>query len=136
MILPGVNRKRPQNESDALTRDHALECVPVRNPQITEQKSDNSELCLTYQVRIRPWFQKVVQKITGRSEDIIGRKLQLDALGTTVWGMINGQRRVREIIDDFQKLHQLNRREAEISVTAFLKELGKRGLIVMRAGKE
>lgn len=130
-IRPG--RKQPaQDNRNTLTRNHALECVPVRNPQITEQENDKGELFLSYQVRVRPWFQNIVQKITGRAEDIIWRKLQLDALGATVWGMIDGRRKTREIIDDFQKLHQLNRREAEISVTTFLKELGKRGLIVMR----
>ena len=50
--------------------------------------------------------------------------------------MIDGKREARKIIDDFQETHKLNRREAEISVTTFLKELGKRGLIVMREGRE
>jgi hypothetical protein len=126
--------RRPRDDRNALTRNHALECVPVKNPQITEQENDNGELCLSYQVRIRPWFQNIVHKITGKKDDLIRRKLQLDALGTMVWGMIDGKRQAIEIIDDFQKLHQLNRREAEISVTTFLKELGKRGLIVMREG--
>ncbi|MCL7487838.1 MAG: PqqD family protein [Desulfobulbaceae bacterium] len=125
-------RKNHPRAGNILTRDHALECVPVRNPQITAQDNGDGELCLTYQVRIRPWFQNIVRKISGREDDIIERRLQLDVLGTTVWGMINGQRRTREIIDDFQSMHRLNRREAEISVTTFLKELGKRGLIAMR----
>ena len=129
------DKKKQLSTNDAITRDQALGCVPVRNPQIDEQKNDNGEICLTYQVRIRPWFQNIVQKITGRADDLITRKLQLDALGTSVWGMINGQRKAREIIDAFQKTHKLNRREAEISVTTFLKELGKRGLIVLREGQ-
>lgn len=119
----------------AFSRDHALQCIPVRNPQIQEQEGDEG-LCLTYQVRIRPWFKNIVQKITGRSETLIERKLQLDTLGSSVWQMIDGNRNVLGIIEDFQKEHQLNHREAEISVTAFLKELGKRGLIVMRVNDE
>ncbi len=122
-------------DRDALTRDHALECVPVKNPQIAEQENDSGELCLAYQVRIRPWFQQIVRRITGRVDDIIDRKLQLDMLGTSVWRMIDGRRKVSGIVDDFQELHQLNRREAEISVTTFLKELGRRGLIAMREEK-
>ena len=131
-------RKKPLNQNDALTRNHALGCIPLRNPQITEQKNDADELCLTYQVRIKPWFQNIVQKITGKGkdDDIIERKLQLDILGSTVWHMIDGKREVKKIIADFQTTHKLNRREAEISVTTFLKELGKRGLIVMREGGE
>jgi hypothetical protein len=134
MARKADKHQRPHDDGNALTRNHALECVPVKNPQITQQENVNGELCLSYQVRIRPWFQNIVHKITGKKDDIIRRKLQLDALGTMVWGMIDGKRQAMEIIDDFQKLHQLNRREAEISVTTFLKELGKRGLIVMREG--
>ena len=99
-------------------------------------KNDSGELCLTYQVLVRPWFQNIVQKITGRTNDIIERKLQLDGLGSTVWQMIDGHRSVRDIVGDFQDMHQLNRREAEISVTTFVKELGKRGLIVMKDGEQ
>lgn len=134
MFSRSSKNKNPSG-NESFTRDHALGCVPVKNPQIGELEDDNSELCLSYQVRIRPWFQNIVQKITGRSDDLINRKLQLDTLGTTVWRMIDGRRTVRNIVDDFQAMHQLNRREAEISVTTFLKELGKRGLIVLREGK-
>ncbi len=129
-------KKKPISENDAITRNHALGCIPVRNPEVIEQKNDDDELCLTYQVRIKPWFQSIVKKITKRGDDIIERKLQLDILGSSVWLMINGKRETRKIIDAFQVAHKLNRREAEISVTTFLKELGKRGLIVMREGGE
>lgn len=130
------SKKISPDPDNTVSRERALACVPVRNPEIREQNNEQGELCLTYQVRIRPWFQGVVQKITGKSEDIIERKLQLDGLGSSVWKKIDGQRTVLEIIADFRALHKLNQREAEISVTTFLKELGKRGLIVMRGEKE
>ena len=125
-------KKNPPAADDPFSRKQALACVPVRNPQIREHQNEQGDLCLAYQVRIKPWFQNIVQRITGRTNDIIERKLQLDGLGSSVWQMINGQQNVKELIAEFQSIHQLNHREAEISVTAFLKELGKRGLIVMR----
>ena len=128
------DKKKALNKNNAITRDHALGCIPVRNPQITEQENDDDELCLTYEVRIKPWFQGIIHKIAKKNDDIIERKLQLDALGSTVWHMIDGKREVRDIINDFQATHKLNHRESEISVTTFLKELGKRGLIAMREG--
>lgn len=126
------NKKRYPDSEHTIARKSALDCVPVRNPEIREQKNEQGELCLTYQVRIRPWFQGIVPKFTGRSDDIIERKLQLDELGSAVWHTINGKQTVQEIIADFQATHKLHLREAEISVTAFLKELGKRGLIIMK----
>ena len=126
------NKSNLADQKNSLSRENALGCVPVRNPQVNEQNNDQGELCLTYQVQVRPWFQGIVQKFTGRTSNILERKLQLDNLGSSVWQMINGQRSVHQLITEFQTAHKLNQREAEISVTTFLKELGKRGLIVMR----
>lgn len=117
------------------SKDQALACIPVKNPRISEDDNGSGEVCLTYQVQVKPWFQGIYQRFSSRRDTVMDRKLQLDALGTAVWRMIDGQRTVREIIDAFQTTHRVNRREAELSVSTFLKELGKRGLLAMRAGK-
>lgn len=128
-------RKIPPGRQSAFTRSEALDCVPVKNPQVTEQANGREELFLTYQVQIRPWFQNVVRKITGRDSTVIDRTLQLDTLGSSVWRLIDGRKSTREVIRLFRDANQLTSREAEISVTTFLKELGKRGLIVMRENR-
>ena len=127
--------KQPARFEQPPSRDHALACIPVKNPRLAERENENGELCLTYQVQVKPWFQGIYKRFANRRDTVIDRKLQLDALGTAVWRMIDGQRTVREIIDAFQTAHRLNSREAEISVGSFLKELGKRGLLAMRDGK-
>ncbi len=114
------------------SRHHALDCVPVRNPQVKEEANKKGELRLVYQVQVRPWFQGVLKKITRQESSLINRTLQLDPLGESVWRMIDGEQSVRKIIDEFQTTHQLTRRETEVSVTTFFKELGKRGLIAMK----
>jgi len=101
-----------------------------------EEQFENGEIRLTYQVQIKPWFQGLFKKIANRDSDIINRKLQLDPLGESVWQMIDGRRSVKTLINTFQETHQLNMREAELSVTAFLKELGKRGLVLMKEAGE
>ena len=125
-------KKKNRQTDPNHTRHKALECVPVKNPQVSEEEQENGELRLQYQVRVRPWFHGVVKKITKSSSTVINRTLQLDILGASVWQMIDGKKSVRKIIDEFQKVHQLDRKEAEISVTTFLKQLGERGLIAMR----
>lgn len=114
------------------SREYALECIPVKNPEVSQEVQDNGELRLIYQVQVQPWFQGVLKKITKSRSTLINKTLQLDVLGTAVWNMIDGRKSVRTIIDEFESVHQLNRREAEISVTGFFKELGKRGLLAMR----
>lgn len=116
------------------SRDHALSCIPIKNPRLVEQENENGEVCLTYQVEMKPWFQGIYKIFSSRGNTVIDRKLQLDELGTEVWRMIDDRRSVREIIDAFQAAHRLGGREAELSVSSFLKKLGKRGLLVMRDG--
>lgn len=123
----------PQAET-TLSRNYAFDCVPVKNPQVREEADEKGELRLVYQVQVRPWFQGVLKKIIRSESSIINRSLQLDPLGASVWQMIDGRQSVKKIIDEFQAIHQLNRREAEVSVTTFFKELGKRGLLAMREG--
>ena len=116
----------------SLSRHDALACIPVKNPQVEEEQFENGEIRLHYQVQVRPWFRGLFKKIANRETDIIHRKLQLDALGCSVWKMIDDHRSVKAIIDLFRADHQLNEREAELSVSGFLKELGKRGLVLLK----
>lgn len=124
--------KQKREGQQGHSREQALGCIPVKNPQIDEELLGNGELRLLYQVQVRPWFQGVLKKITKKKETTITRTLQLDILGASVWKMIDGEKSVEKIIGEFQAVHQLNSREAEISVTSFFKELGKRGLLIMR----
>lgn len=130
-----LNKKNVRQQPELELRQESLQCVPVKNPELQEQET-NGELRLTYAVRVKPWFSRVFKTVAGRENDTIDRKLQLDTLGTSVWRMIDGVRNVDDIIRLFQDDHKLNRREAEISVSSFLKELGKRGLIAMRQGED
>jgi hypothetical protein len=43
--------------------------------------------------------------------------------------MVDGSRSVRQIIQIFAETHRLENREAEVSVTRFIRELGQRGLL-------
>ncbi len=119
-------RKQP-----ALHRRQALDCIPVRNPEAGERRTEEGIL-LTYPVTVKPWFQGIFRRVAGQDSGSITRKLQLDVMGSAVWEMIDNRRSVREIAGLFGQAHQLGRREAEISVSAFLRELGKRGLVALR----
>jgi len=114
-----------------LHRRQALECIPIRNPEAGTSRNDEGIL-LSYPVEVKPWFQGIFRRVAGRESGIITRKLQLDAMGSSVWEMIDNRRSVREIAELFAQSHRLGSREAEISVSAFLRELGKRGLVALR----
>ena len=109
-----------------------MACRPVQHQSVVVESLENGDLLLTYPVTVRPWLDRLLRRLGRGAQPPLRRKVQLDALGTQVWGWINGERSVDEIVRAFAETHQLPHREAELSVTAFLRMLGKRGLIGMR----
>ena len=112
-----------------LSKNQALNLTPVRNIELSEMILDSGIVVLHYPVTMRPWMAKWIQRFKGPSPQTGTKKLQLDHLGTEIWKMIDGKRRVRDIVDAFAQTHQLEGREAEIAVTQLLRDLGKKGLI-------
>lgn len=113
-------------------RGVALACRPVKNLGVEAQRMESGDLILTYPVVVRPWLDRLLGRLGRKSPQPLRRKVQLDALGTQVWGWIDGVRTVGEIVAAFGEAHKLPQREAELSVTAFVRMLGKRGLIGLR----
>lgn len=113
-------------------RNEALECIPIKSDQIEESRMESGELLLIYPMVIRPWLAGLFKRLGGTNERTVTKKLQLDTLGTEVWELMDGDTPVRDIVRRFASTHRLNQREAEIAVTRFLRDLGKRGLIGLR----
>ena len=100
--------------------------------QVNEERLESGCIILSFPVVMRPWFVKVVRRLGGPEESARIRQLQLDELGTAVWDLLDGKRTVRHVISKFAKAYQLHPREAEVSVTQFLRDLGKRGIIGLK----
>ena len=115
-----------------VSREQALKSIPVKNIQISEDSSDSGEVVVHYLTTMRPWISRVVRRFGGAEAQPQTKKLQLDQLGTEVWKFIDGNRSVRLIVRAFAESNQLQMREAEVAVTQFIGELGKRGLIGLR----
>jgi len=113
-------------------RSEALDCTPIKNDQIEESRLESGELLLSYPMITRPWLASLFRRLGGNSERTVVKKLQLDTLGTEVWELLDGDTRVRDVIRRFAAAHRLPQREAEVAVTRFLWDLGKRGLIGLR----
>ena len=114
------------------SRAAALKCRPAKSLHITELRLETGEVLLEYPLTVRPWLAAVARRL-GRSHEIVQtKKLQLDAMGTAVWDLVDGNRSVRRIVEIFAETHRLDNREAEVSVTGFIRELGQRGLLGLR----
>ncbi len=122
---------RKKSEAIRPSRKEALEYTPVKNLQISETRLESGEVIIEYPLAVRPWIAAVARRLGGDQNRKQTKKVQLDAMGTSVWDLVDGKRSVRMIIRNFAKSHRLENREAEISVTSFLRQLGQRGLIGM-----
>jgi len=112
-----------------LSRTEALEYTPVKSSQISEIRLESGEVVIEYPLIVRPWIAAVARRLGGSQDRKQTKKLQLDAMGTSVWDLVDGKRSVRTIIQIFAKAHRLENREAEVSVTSFIRQLGQRGLL-------
>ncbi len=95
----------------------------------TEVRAVTWEVIIKYPLTVRPWIAAVAKRLGEPQDRKQIKKLQLDVLGTSVWDLVDGKRSVRRIIHIFAKTHRLENKEAEVSVTRFIRELGQRGLL-------
>jgi len=115
-----------------ITRTEALLCRPLHSPEIHWQQAENGDILIEYNINLKPFFIEIARKFSKQAESKITKKLQLDAIGSRVWQMIDGQNDVKSIIRATSEHSGLSLQEAETSVTTFLRQLGRRGLIQMK----
>jgi hypothetical protein len=114
-----------------LSRNEALDCTPVRNRHVSEQRLDSGEILIVYPLAVRPWMATVA-KWLGARETLRTGKLQLDLLGSSVWERLDGRTPLRQLAAAFAQEHRLEPKEAQVAVTQFVRELGRRGLVGLR----
>jgi len=115
-----------------ITRAQALECIPVRFDKVTETRLEDGEVVLTYPLGIRRWLVPLMRRMGVSPWRTPTRNFLLDRMGTATWDLIDGRHSVREVVRGVGRKFRLQPREAEVAVTRFLRELGKRGLIGMK----
>jgi len=115
-----------------ISRSQALDMVPVRNTEVKEAAMDDGLLRLSYPLAVKPWFGRLAEKVGMWDKRPMIKEVELDEMGTFVWERIDGEHSVRNIAEAFVKEYGVQTREAELSVTAFIKTIGQRGIIGLR----
>lgn len=114
------------------TREESLAYCPVRNRDVREEPQPGGVIRLVYPSALKPWFGELAQRFGKWDGRPMTKKLELDEMGALAWSLIDGGNTVRDIAQAFVKQYGLHPKEAELSVTAFLKELGSRGIIGLK----
>ena len=122
----------PKNKDARLLRTDALQFTPVKNIDVTAVRLESGVVLLSYPMKFRPWFGAIIRRMGRESNKTWTKKVELDDLGTAVWDLIDGKLTVGQLIEKFAGKYQLHAKEAEVAVTQFLRELGKRGLIGLK----
>lgn len=89
-------------------------------------------MTIEYPLLLKPFFISLARKYNNAEQQNLTKKLQLDSIGSKVWLMIDGSMDVKTIIKETAPIAGLSMQEAELSVTTFLRELGRRGLILLK----
>lgn len=126
-----AHKEEPKGPAKGLTRTEALASIPLRSPSATWEILENGDILIEYPLSIKPFFLQLFSRFNKGQEQRPTKKLQLDAMGSKVWQMFDGKKEVKTIIREVAEETGLSLQEAEISVTTFLRQLGRRGLILI-----
>lgn len=121
----------PKSKTTEISRTQALSCKPMHSPGVEWITDENGTIRLEYPIQLKPFFVQLTKRFQKGPEQRLTKKLDLDDVGSKVWLMMDGKRDVKNIIREVSKETELSLQEAEMSVTIFFKELGKRGLIYL-----
>jgi hypothetical protein len=109
----------------ALSREQSLTSVPVRNEAIEAERTDAGEARLFIPRRETRWV-----RLLSRLVHVPKRQpVTLDEVGTFVWDLCDGEHTVRDITRELAARYKLHRKEAEVSVVAYLRQLAKRRIV-------
>lgn len=122
-------KKRPE---PTISRAQALRMVPVRNQAVEITELPDGLVRLAYPLAIKPWFGRLADKVGLWDGKPMTKTVELDEMGTFVWRHIDGERSVRDIAEAFTEAYEVQPREAELAVTAFIKTIGQRGIIGLK----
>ncbi|MBT3605544.1 MAG: PqqD family protein [Candidatus Latescibacteria bacterium] len=113
-------------------REAMFKSKPVRNDQLTWETNEEDEVTVTLE-RGDSWKVRVLSKLFWIPNQ---KTLVLDEIGSQVWNMCDGRTTVEAQIRKLSEIHKLNVKEAEISLLAYLKKLGQKGLVGFVVAKD
>ena len=116
-----------------ITREQMLAARPIRHPKIEwareERRTDNVPVALLRIPRLHNRWADLIAKWL-QVPDF--KRIELDEIGSDVWEMCDGGHSVDAISKAIGTSYRLNRRQAEVSVAAYLKMLAERRLLALR----
>jgi hypothetical protein len=115
-----INRRRPQ-----VSKSEVLAAHPVRNALVEWELNDRDEVVLRVPRR-QDRVGKILSRVFAAPDH---RQIILDELGSRVWQLCTGKNTVDGIVRQLATQYRLSRREVELSLSRYLQQLARRGLV-------
>jgi Coenzyme PQQ synthesis protein D (PqqD) len=109
-----------------------LRALPVRNIRLDWSEDDAGMVALRIPQRQDRWV-RFLNRIAAAPEH---KQVVLDEIGSDVWRMCDGATPVEAIVRALMKKYKLSRREVELSLSLYLKQLAKRGYLGLALAPE
>lgn len=116
-----LGRKKSQSASD---RRRSLAAKPLRNSRV-KWKEEEGLVVLTMPMKKTLGTRIGTRMFQAPPE----RNLELDVVGSEIWVQCDGTNRTLDLIEYMRSRYQFSHKEAMLSVTEYLRQLGRRGLI-------
>ncbi len=101
-----------------------LAAIPLRPPDVEVRQDSTGHLHLKRQGRTT-WLQRMLRQD-------YSRKVQLDEFGSLYYGLVDGQRSLREIVGTLMEKSGRDRKEVEEGVVVFTKQLMLKHLLQLQ----
>ena len=115
-------------QSSPLSKNEALAGIPVPHADIRIQVTAQDLVRISYPVSLKPWIARLLPERIS----LPIRTLELDSMGSFVWQHIDGKTSVLELAGIVAEKYACHPSEAEHAVAAFVRQLGRRGILGLR----
>jgi hypothetical protein len=142
MILGRLRRKKKE-KGPPIARSDFLSIRPVRNPALKWEKDESGKITLILQLE-EPQDKKEKNErrrrrrsmFSSRTPSVRTKKIVLDTVGSIVWELCDGERTVKDVVEQLREKYKMLPGEAEISLNTYFNQLAERGLVAFIVPKE
>lgn len=125
-------RRKMKKGGLKFTKADVLKARPVRNSLIKWDKDENGVISLVVPQKSTLWI-RIVSSVFMLPKS---RVVALDEVGSLVWIMCDGNNSIDSIVKALCNRYKLTHKEAETSLLAYFRKLGKRGMIAFAMPKK
>ena len=115
-----------------LSRDQLLESKAAVNRSMKATRDDKGIVTVSVPMPPIQLPRFLAKRLPADGGD---RKIYLDEIGSFVWDMCDGETTVRQMIQTLAERYKVNRKEAEVALTQYLRTLAGKGLIAILVPK-